>query len=85
MTGWQRIKWHLMQIFIAFDQLLNAIIGGYADETFSARCWRRRGDKTWRFFQKLVDKVFFFDKNHCQTSYESERQLNHLPPELREG
>ena len=82
----RRLKWHARQVFIAFDQMLNALIGGYADETFSARCWRRRGNKTWRRWQKIVDFIFRpLEKDHCRLSYESEQARNHLPPELREN
>lgn len=30
----------MMQTAIAIDQLLNALLGGFADETLSARAWR---------------------------------------------
>ena len=30
----------MKQILIAVDQLANAVIGGWADETLSSRAWR---------------------------------------------
>ena len=30
----------MKQILIAIDQLANAVIGGWADETLSSRAWR---------------------------------------------
>lgn len=33
------------QVLVALDQLVNALFGGWADETLSSRCWRKR-DKT---------------------------------------
>ena len=35
----------MKQIAIAFDQLINAVLGGYADETLSARAHRMRVKK----------------------------------------
>ena len=68
---------------IAFDQLVNALLWGWPDETLSSRCWRWElmGKHTWP--RKVVDMLFFFDKDHCRTSFESERGGRHLPPEAR--
>ena len=73
-----------LQVAIALDQLCNALAGGWADETFSARCWRLRNNgKGWALARAFVDAVFFFDPEHCKESYESERTGRQLPPELR--
>lgn len=77
-----------MQPLIAFDQLLNTLVWaegegfGKADETISARCWRLR-KKNWRWSvaRNTVDKLFFWQKDHCKSAYESELQRRHLPPE----
>jgi hypothetical protein len=70
------------QVLIAFDQLANALCGGWADETFSSRCWRwhRDNKRSWPMY--LVDALFF-SKCHCLDSYVSERDRAHFPPELR--
>lgn len=76
-------------VLTALDQLGNAILGGWPDETFSSRCWRWHvnGKRSWP--QKLVDGIFFLDydkltgKRHCQLSFESERRGCQLPPEAR--
>lgn len=70
-------------VFIAADQLINAILGGWPDETMSSRAWRweLNGVRTWP--RKAVDGLLFWDKNHCQESYVSEREGRQLPPELR--
>jgi hypothetical protein len=70
------------QVLIAFDQLINALCGGWADETFSSRCWRwhRDGKRSWPMY--LVDALFW-SKCHCLDSYVSERERAHLPPEMR--
>ncbi len=78
------IKHIPFQAAVAFDQLLNALTGGWADETLSARCWRLR-DKSrgWRWACLAVDAVFFWQAGHCRQSYESERKRTHLPPGMR--
>lgn len=72
-------------LFIALDQLINAICGGWPDETISSRAWRwyLTGVRSWP--RRLLDGMarFFGDKDHCRESYESERQGRQLPPEVR--
>lgn len=72
------------QILIAIDQLVNTIFGGWADETISCRAYRMQ-EKNRKFakLRKLIDLLFFWQKEHCRTAYESELQRRHLPPELR--
>lgn len=74
---------HGKQILIGFDQLGNTLLGGWADETLSSRCWRWdvSGKRHWP--RKVVDTLFCWDKDHCRESYESERQRTQCPPELR--
>lgn len=71
------------QVLIAFDQLLNAIFNGWADETFSSRCWRwhRDGKRSWPMY--LVDALFFWQAAHCYESYVYEVEHRHLPPSMR--
>ena len=68
---------------IAVDQLLNTLLGGWPDETLSSRCyrWARDGVRAWP--RKLVDGLFFWQREHCKSSYESEREGRQSPPELR--
>jgi hypothetical protein len=70
-------------ILIALDQLINAVCGGWPDETLSSRAWRWdvKGKRTWP--RRLIDALFFFDSRHCLKSYESERLGRQLPPEAR--
>lgn len=68
---------YLMQVAIAVDQLGNAVAGGWADETWSSRCWRERR----RCWIALLDLIF--GVGHCRKAYDSERERLQLPPELR--
>jgi len=72
----------LFYILIALDQLLNAILGGYPDETISARCFREQ-----RWQEKWIDRLFWLQrkdgKGHCEQCYEWEQERMDLPVEYR--
>ena len=77
------------QVFIAVDQLLNALFRGYADETLSARCHRRNHKTKWAFFEKVVNVIFFWQRidgkmAHCEIAMASEMKRHHLPHEYRD-
>lgn len=74
---------YIKNVLIAIDQLFNAAIGGYCDESLSSRAWRwaRDGVRDWP--RKLIDGLFFWQREHCKSSYESEREGRQSPPELR--
>lgn len=79
----------IKQVLIAFDQLVNTLIppfnDAWADETFSARCWRNgKTSKVWNILRIVVDTILFFDKEHCFSSYVSEYERKHLPEEYNE-
>ena len=68
---------------IAVDQLINTLLGGWPDETLSSRCyrWARDGVRAWP--RRVVDGLFFWQREHCKSSYESEREGRQSLPELR--
>ena len=76
-------------VLIAHDQLVNAWLKGWPDETISSRAyrWRKKGIRKWP--EKLINALFFLDRDkktgkaHCELSFESERQGRQLPPEAR--
>jgi hypothetical protein len=71
----------LWQFLIAIDQLVNTLVwagDSWADETLSARAYRRK----WVWTQRIIN-VMFLDSQHCRDAYESERLRRHLPPEYR--
>ena len=70
----------LKQVAIAFDQLLNALLGGMADETLSARAHR-----TGSVLEPLIDALFFWQADHCFESYLSEKERKQLPQEYRDA
>lgn len=73
----------LLEIAIAFDQLVNTVLGGYADETLSARCWRLRDVAPYKYLRPVIDTLFCWQKNHCYSAYQSEILRSQLPKEYR--
>lgn len=75
----------LLQILIAVDQLGNTLLGGWADETISARAWRQRHKRRWRALMRVIDAVFGLlgPAEHCRLAYESEAWRRHSPPATR--
>lgn len=74
----------VFQVLVAVDQLVNTFFGGYADETISSRLWRHylKGERKWAV--KIVNAIFFWQKNHCKEAYESELERSQLPPSMRD-
>lgn len=79
------IKQHVLQILIAFDQLINAILLGYADETISSRMYRfeQNDNIIGKIFRPIIDMLFWFEHQHCKNSYISEQLRSHMPRNLR--
>jgi hypothetical protein len=73
----------LKAVAIAIDQLVNAVFGGWPDETISSRAyrWHLDGKRTWP--KRLIDTLFFFERDHCCASFNSEEIGAHLPRSLR--
>lgn len=80
------MRYYSMQVLIAVDQLVNALLGGWADETLSSRAWRmeRKGRPWGRVLRPVIDALASpFETGHCRASFESERKQRQLPPECR--
>ena len=80
MTAGQRFMWSLKQFLIAMDQLFNTLLGGWSDETLSARAYRNRDkSKAWFVLYQVLNTIFFWEHDHCESSYNSEVIRKHLP------
>ena len=59
---------YIIRIGIALSVLLNVLLGGSSNQTFSARNykWKIQGkyNIVW-----LIDRIFWFDPHHCMVSY----------------
>jgi len=78
--------WYIKQVLIAFDQLVNALFGGWADETLSAHVFRlaRDQNRLGICLCNILDFIFLpWGENHCRKAYESERNRSQLSPEYR--
>lgn len=82
------------QVFIAIDQLANALIPpldgtvSYADETLSARAYRahRDGKIMGRVLMPVIDLLFFWQgPDHCKNAYIKEFARKNYPDEYRQG
>lgn len=75
---------YLGNLLVSLDQTGNAIAGGYADSTVSARVWYYSNKdypssqiwrkKYWNGLRRIIDWAFLpFDKeNHCKKAFEND-------------
>ena len=84
MGEYQHKRNYLHQLSITVDQLANALLAGYADETLSARAYRMSSlKKHWSIVKKLINGMFFWQENHCRSAYRAEQLKRHLPEHYR--
>jgi hypothetical protein len=72
------MRW-LLQVLIALDQLVNALCGGWADETLSAHAHRA----SWYWRKRAINALFFWQDDHCRGAYSAEVERRQLPPMYR--
>ena len=80
------MKHWIIQVLIAIDQLVNALIpGGWSDESLSSRAHRMRvkGQPVWGWTANAIDMLFFWQRGHCEQSYLDEMGRRQSPPEQR--
>ena len=89
MSWLELLKHNLHQVVIWFDQGFGILFStllkekGYADITLSARAhlWYEASKYPW--LRNSINKLFFWQKNHCKSAWENEKKLGHFPPEFR--
>lgn len=60
----------LIRIAAWISQGFNVILlGGHQNRTVSARCYLKKDRRVWGFFYKLINKIFFWQEDHCYQSY----------------
>ncbi|WKN20788.1 hypothetical protein [Azotobacter vinelandii] len=71
-----------LALLIAIDQLANAALAGYPDETISSRAHR----EGWTHVERLIDTLFFLDRQggvrHCELAYYGELVREHFPVDM---
>ncbi|MFD1806261.1 DNA helicase UvrD [Pasteurella oralis] len=80
----RKLKLWIYNVVIALDQFINAFLGGGADETLSSRAYRgailqSKPRKRWKIIYRVIEAIFFFEKAHCKTAYESELNRKQYP------
>lgn len=63
---------YFFNILIWIDQGFNTILGGSPDHTISGRVgYHSLQGRPWAIiFEKIINAIFFFDKDHCRNSIE---------------
>jgi hypothetical protein len=82
---------YLQQVWMALDQLLNALIPPLTGvvssslETLSARAFRARRDgRLWgRIMGPAINTLFFWQNDHCRGAHAKLMDLVYLPEEYR--
>lgn len=76
----------IKQFLIWLTQGGNVLLGGFADESMSSRAYRmqQRGHKYWGWTAKAIDRLFFWQVDHCRNAWLEEVERRQLPPELRD-
>jgi hypothetical protein len=82
------MRQYFLQLLIAFDQLVTALLGGWADETLSSYAWRmelqrKPWGRVWRPAIDAIARRVFGQVDHCRKAYDSERIRSQAPPETR--
>jgi hypothetical protein len=64
----EKIYKYFQRVGIAISVLFNVILGGYSNQSFSARnyAWKREGKINLVF---LIDIIFWFDPSHCAQAW----------------
>jgi len=65
-----KLSRYITNVLIGFDQFINTIFLGFPDETISSRAWRCKDVSSfWKVMHSLINKLFFFQKEHCFNAY----------------
>jgi len=60
---------YLLNVATTISHGINAILGGSPCVTLSARCYLNRSHKVWEIAEKIINKIFWFDDDHCYQSF----------------
>lgn len=75
---------YILNLLIAIDQLGTTLIGGWPDETLSSYAHRMymRG-KPGGFMRNVINRLFWWQEDHCLAAYLREVERAQLPRSLR--
>lgn len=79
------LKKRVLNLLIAFDQFAFCVVSlgsSDPDETLSAASYRWwLEDKPLKFLKPVIDRLFFFQPDHCYQAFLSELKRKQLPEE----
>lgn len=69
------------------SQAINVVTGGMPDETLCSRMYRKKldGNKFGAVACVVLNKLFFWEKDHCKDSYDAELERRHFPNALKKS
>lgn len=71
---------YVLNILIAIDRVINAMLTGDPDETLSSVAYRKWRDKgPWGFMMHVVNGLFWFTPEHCRLAYIHDRDRRLAP------
>jgi hypothetical protein len=75
------MKDYISKISRALDQLINTLFCGNEDEMLSSRAhWiSLLGFQGWVTVKLLIDKLFFWSPNHCESAFDYEEERRSIP------
>ena len=67
------VDMYLIRIATLISQAINTIVlNGTPDMTVSARCYINRHKPVWGVAYKVINKLFWFQENHCKESFDED-------------
>jgi len=61
---------YFLNLLIIISQLINTVfLAGHPDQTVSARAFENRKKKVWGVVYVTINKIFYWQSNHCLASY----------------
>lgn len=64
---------HLLKLSAWTSQTVNVwLLFGHHDQTVSARCYLNRDKKRWKHAYLAINAIFFWQDDHCKTSFEQD-------------
>lgn len=74
----KQIREQLLSIAVLISQAINVIFfKGHPDMTLSARCHINRHQPRWRSLRTWINRLFFWQADHCASSFASDVKYAH--------
>lgn len=75
---------YFLHLLISIDQVATTLIGGWPDETLSSYAHRKYVQgKPGGFMRNVINRLFFWQKDHCLAAYLEEVKRLQFPRALR--